>query len=762
MRPPFRSVPFAVCASIAAVALSVIGFLPLFGGPGYEAALAAGLVLPSLTAIAVALDPRHSARRPSQLFVLGIEMALAMGGIALLLTLLHGARAGFCDPSSGLALFALGPLPGTVLGAVWGLLVGQVTSLFVRRRRRRIATCIALSLLGPMAGAAISLWRFFSSPMVFAYDPFFGFFSGTIYDTVVTDSLTTLLTYRVGTLATIVAVGCLAFAFVRKENGRYRLNPERHPGVLWLGTVATVTSLIMTVEGDRLGHWQTSETIAEELGARIIDERCELVYPRAVDDATARLMLRDCATQSRQVMRYLGMQRAPQVRVFVFSNPEQKRALAGAAKTSVAKPWRKEVYIHLRGYPHPILGHELAHVLAGTLARGPFKVAGSYGGWLPNPGLIEGIAVAASPDDDVLTPQQWSAAMMKLDVLPPLETIFALGFLGESSSAAYTVAGAFVHWIREQHGIDAVQRWYGGATLPEVTSSTLGKLEVAWRKDLAKVEVADKSLAYAEARFDRPGVFRRRCPHAVDAFNHEGRRLAASGDCVGATNRFERAAELDPLHPGSRLSLARCAVPVEGIDGARQRWRDIHADGMLPETTRLRAKEGLADLHLSARRSEKAETLYVELLDRVVDEDRLRTIDVKLRAARNPYEGRAVRALLLGEPGRPPDHRLAFSLLGKWMTEVPGDGLPAYLVGRNLMHSGSWHAAGEFLDWALERKLPQERVMLEALRVRIIVACAQRDEATARRLMARWKAQPGLQEVRWRVLERRLGACVMP
>lgn len=759
MRPVYRSVPYLVCAVIAFVVLAAVGFLPLFGGPGYEAALAAGLVLPSLAAVAAALDGRDRSPPPSVAFVRSVEGAFLLAAVALGLMLLHGLRAGFCDPASGLAIVALGPVPGTLMGAAWGFVVGQTLNMLQPVRWRTVLV-VVLALAGPAGGVLVSLWRFVTSPMVFAYDPFFGFFSGALYDTVVTDSLSTLLTYRAGSLATLVAVGALSFALCRNEKGRLRLSPHRHPGVLWAAVASAVISLIVTVEGSRLGHWQTSETIAEELGARVLDERCEVIYPRSLRDESARLLLQDCATQSREVIRYLGAEGAPRVRAFVFADPDQKRALTGAARTSIAKPWRNEVYVQLDGYPHPVLGHELAHVLAGKLARGPFKVAGDLGGWLPNPGLIEGIAVAASPDDDVLTPQQWSAAMLQLDVLPALSTVFALGFLGENSSKAYTVAGAFVQWVRDRHGPEAVKRWYGGASLEEVTGASLGQLEVEWRKELDQIEIPETSLAYARARFDRPGVFRRRCPHAVDAFNDQGRRLASVGDCVGATDRFEKALGLDPVHPRSRLNLAGCAARAQGVDEAISRWKAIADDGMLPETTRLRARESLADLYLSAGDYGKAESIYALLLDKVVNENRLRTIAVKMRAARNPFEARALRALLLGEPGQPPDHRLAFSLLGRWMSEVPGDGLPAYLIGRNLMSSESWQAAGEFLDWALERDLADELVMRETLRLRIIVACAQRDEATARRAFTRWKAQPGLQEVRWRVLQRRLGACI--
>ena len=759
MPPVFRSRAVLGCIALSTIAMIVIGFVPLFGGPGYESAVAAGLILPSIVAIATAFAVSREASAPGPAFVRGVELAVIMAAFALVTILIHGVRAGFCDVGSGLALFALGPLVGSWMGAAWGVVVGQV-ALSVKGPWRRRLLCVVAGPALPGLGAIVSLLRFYTSPMVFAFDPFFGFFSGTVYDTVVTDSLPRLLTYRAGSAATLFAFGAASFLLTRDDAGKLRIAPRRHPGLLWFVVASAAASLIVSVEGARLGHWQTASTIATQLGGRIVDERCEVIYPRSLSNAAARLLLRDCATQSRQVSAFLGVDNAPQVRVYYFASREQKRELTGAANTSIAKPWRREVYVNAEPYPHPVLGHELAHVLAGSFARGPFNVAGGLGGWLPNPGLIEGIAVAASPDDDELTPQQWSSAMKKIGALPPLSTVFALDFLGENSSVSYTVAGAFVEWIRQRYGGELVRRWYGGESLEAITSQSQLELEKAWLSELDAIELSPAALEFAKARFDRPGVFQRKCPHAVDAFNARGRELAGQGDCVGASMEFDRAWSLDSNHYRSRMGLASCASRIDGPQLGRQQWQNIADDGLMPSTVRSRAREAVADSFLAEGDGERAASIYESLRGDVIEEDRLRTLDVKLRAARNPFEARAVTALLIGDLERGADPILAFTLLGKWMVEVPGDGLPAYLIGRNLALQGSWLPAAEFLDWSLERDLSDKRVVREALRVRLIVACALRDETTARRMYARWRAQSELAPVRWQVLERRLGRCI--
>src|SRR5580698_9698062 len=73
---------------------------------------------------------------------------------------------------------------------------------------------VFLAMSAPLAGVAISVGRFHGSPMVFAYDPFFGYFSGTLYDTVV-DARPELWTYRAGSLLTLVGVALAASASPR-------------------------------------------------------------------------------------------------------------------------------------------------------------------------------------------------------------------------------------------------------------------------------------------------------------------------------------------------------------------------------------------------------------------------------------------------------------------------------------------------------------------------------------------------------------------
>ncbi|MGH7438996.1 MAG: hypothetical protein ACRENE_25185, partial [Polyangiaceae bacterium] len=255
-----------VGAAVVFVVVGAVGFLPLFGGPGYEHALASGLVVPSAAAIAAALEasrreetPLDSVRRGA---VWGLELAL----VAYATSLLHGLRVGICDFWGGTVLFVLTAGVGSVMGGVWGAVVAPLA----RGRRRRRLACVLLALAGPLAGVVLSVVRFYGSPAVFAYDPFFGYFSGTLYDTVV-DTRPELWTYRAGSLLTLSGVSLVASGWPPSTTGGARAR-------LGLGSLALVASLLHCASGPELGHWETASSIARQLGGRSSGGRCDVLH----------------------------------------------------------------------------------------------------------------------------------------------------------------------------------------------------------------------------------------------------------------------------------------------------------------------------------------------------------------------------------------------------------------------------------------------------------------------------------------------------
>ncbi|HEX3774587.1 MAG TPA: hypothetical protein VHV51_08995, partial [Polyangiaceae bacterium] len=674
----WRSRSVRVTAIVVAALFAGFGFIPQFGGPGYEASLGAGLVLPTASAICVAFELAGRRIAPLDAFGRGLVVGCALSALGLLVVLLHGLRVGFCGAAWGIELYLLGPFPGALLAGVWGAAI----ALFAPRVGagwRRHTFCILGALFAPLAGILVSLGRFYTSPMVFAFDPFFGYFAGPLYDTVI-DPFWTLATYRAGTLLSLLGIGAFASHF----DEHLAFQGFRRPWLSATALAALLGSATFIAEGPALGHFSTRASIERALGQHVSGARCDVAYSSSILRRDALLFAKDCDAELRADEAYFEIAGPPRVTAFLFANEAEKGRLMGASGTYIAKPWRREIYVQYAPYPHPVIGHELAHVVAGSFGVGPFRVAGPLGGLIPDPGRIEGVAVAASPNDnDDFTLDEWAKTLLDLSLLPSLDSVFRLGFLGQNSSTAYTVAGAFVSWFKLHYGAAALRHWYGGEAIEKVSGKSFAELEAAWRADLAKVRVAPALLNEARVRFDRPALFGRHCPRIVDQLNGIALQKLNSGDTADARADLAALLKLDPHHDSAKFELVACDVKDGNEAAALKAYAALASSPELAKLEQAGALEAEGDVELRAGHVDQARRDYDAVAAITADEDRLRTLDVK-RSPKNELERRAIVDLLIGDPVLGQSFDVAAPRIAEWRAAEPNNGLPAYLLGKNL------------------------------------------------------------------------------
>ena len=296
----------ALVLGATTLAHAALGFIPLFGGPGYEASLALGLILPLPIACQAAARARREQRDEAPTTTLlgplarASRFALWVVAAQLVVLALHGARVGFCAPGQGLLLFALGPAAGALLAAAWGTVAGIASGPV---SRRGLALALGLALAGPLGGVLVSVLRFYTSPMVFAFDPFAGFFAGTLYDTVI-DAVPRLVTYRAGSAASLLALVCLCASLGRSNGGRVDASRLRERSArIALASIFGLASALVTAFGPELGHYQTTASIRHELGHSLSSRRCEIVYASGIVPDRAALLGRECDAHVARVAR---------------------------------------------------------------------------------------------------------------------------------------------------------------------------------------------------------------------------------------------------------------------------------------------------------------------------------------------------------------------------------------------------------------------------------------------------------------------------
>ena len=152
----------------------------------------------------------------------------------------------------------------------------------------------------------------------------------------------------------------------------------------------------------------------------------------------------------------MGLKSSAPVTAYFFRNDREKKELIGVGRTLIAKPWRREVYLQMAGWPDPVLGHEIVHAVLADAGRPPFGIAATWGGLIPNPGLTEGAATALAWDiRDDLDPDQWSRIMMDRGELPSAETVMSVAFSALPARRAYMAAGSIVRFLMATRGMEA-------------------------------------------------------------------------------------------------------------------------------------------------------------------------------------------------------------------------------------------------------------------------------------------------------------------
>ena len=114
------------------------------------------------------------------------------------------------------------------------------------------------------------------------------------------------------------------------------------------------------------------------------------------------------------------------------------------------------------------------------------------------------------------------------------------------------------------------------------------------------------------------------------------------------------------------------------------------------------------------------------------------------RAAITELERSAIVALLIGDPTLGSSWDVAAPKLAEWAQVDPEQGTAEYLLGKNLYGRGRFREAAACLDRALAKRLELPRIYREALRTRLVVACALNDQAAGNRTLEQLLAAAGL------------------
>jgi hypothetical protein len=432
-----------------------------------------------------------------------------------------------------------------------------------------------------------------------------------------------------------------------------------------------------------------------------------------------------------------GAAPAGKLRSFYFADREQKARWFGARDVEMAKPWRGEIYLDHRAFPHGSLRHEIAHAVASAFGDPLFGVATRHGVFA-NPGLIEGLAVAIDwPGGyDRLTPHEAVRAMQDLGVQPAIGQLLSLQFFSVSSARGYTTAGSFLRFLLDSYGAEKLRALYrNGGDFEAAYGMPRAALEAGWRTMIGKIELPPGASEAQRERFRGGSVFARPCPHAIAARRERALHAYVAGDRKTAVDLLRHVCDDAPEEPRHRMELGD--MLVTGDDAEHQEaaaiWSALAQDTEhVTSTLRVEVLERLA--RDAAARGDRAavEARIHEAAALPIDGSERRQLDAEVFAL--AHQGPAAMPLYayFFMPG-PLDHAVIAEAA---VTAEPGLGLAHYLLGLQHTTQGQWAAAAGELDRALELGLPGALFVRNAARRLAITGYRSHDPARVARAIA--------------------------
>jgi len=691
---------------------------PLFGALGYEGALVLTPLI-SVLALAVGVDAVRDTRLahvadPVALSIqtsgerLRLLVLRALGDLCSLLTLALGAfiLANFwqinCDLPGGLLWFLVLPTASGLLGVVAGLWGGVLGT--------SRASQLLLAAVPLLYSLVLGLWRIYVDPVVYAIDPFFGYFAGPLYDEAIpiTARLLWFRAYNFLIAGAALALLSLTLGPGLKLHLR-RDSLRRSPFTLATLLACLMPGVLLGVFAAENGFHATEASLANVLPRTRVTDHFVIHY--AANSASARdidLLAAEHEFAWQRLSAQIG--REPQVPVhsFVFPSPELKRAWIGAGHTEVAPPWRGHIYLNEQGFPHRVLHHELAHVFSYTVGEPLFGTSSavSWRGLRVNLALVEGFATAFAPrSESGLDLHDQAAILDRLEMRPVLGDIMGLGFWGKSSRRAYTAAGSFCRWLIDTRGVEPFLHLYGTAGDFELAYGTsLDALEVEWLAFLRARPLRARDIEALRQRFKQRPIFQRPCAHRAAELIVEANLAHHRGLEVERIEALRDLCTIEPEQPEHRLLLAQAEAQANMQDAAAATLADVSRQPDLTDTIAALIDERLGDLALARFDLPVALTYYDRALTRGLGDNQIRQLQIKRMGAADP--ALAPRVLAYFDPFEPnPDHPSEAVLrlyAAEQIAELPRYApLGGYLVGRQLLNVQQGAAAIEPLQRAL-------------------------------------------------------------
>ncbi len=655
--------------------------------------------------------------------------------LPLIIIVINGFRIKNCNYVDGFLFFILLPLLSCITVTAAGVFFN------VWLEKRWFAYLIYLTFL--FFSCIPTVYNLIFHPPVFAYHPIIGYFPGPIYDFVISITPTFLISRG---QALVLALLFIIFLFQTCEISRKtNLIPRiRWSNLLWFQNKSSIWNIIpvcilfiavigIEISSGKIGIRPTRNDIAQELGGYRETEHFEIYYARELEDEIE-LFINDCEFRYYQLSEYLQIDNTQKVRAYLYSSPEQKKRLIGAGNTFVEDPFGHGFHLHTQGFPHPVLKHELAHVL--TANWSPWKVS-------LNVGVHEGVAVAADWDEGKLTVHQWAKAMRDLKVSPPLTSVMSLGFWRHASSRSYLMAGSFIRFLIDTYGIEKMKNAFPIGNISKSYNRDLYVLENEWIEFLDNnIQLEEKDMTYAKTRLLRGGIFEQVCAHEIAALRKQAWKEYYNNDYISAMQTFQAMLNHEPNNSRTKRGMMFSAFRSGDNDLTTSIAKNISSDNNA--LYRAEAAQLMGDISWLQGDLDAAIKSYNNALTlkprESIEHNNLKRIAALSESYTMESKAKLSSVLIPQNQHNSVKNGTKIALLLQIINAQPNEWLAYYLAGETVHIEDAWEISSQYIHHAIDlgyetdmKKMPKQ-LYIKARRLLGLNAYRKKDYRIAERI----------------------------
>ncbi len=696
----FSKIVLISLAVTAALSL-LLTFFPLIGTLGFEYSIFTAFIMAFISVFLASelanvelrstIFGQRVSDRASAIILINLIILAVVYVIGLFSSLIKQD----CYIKEGTVFFLLIPAVTVFFSTSLGLLTGFV----VKRRGFLLGALILLAII------FYSLWKLYSGLSLFLYNPVIGFFPGPLYDESVPVTQT-LVIYR----AITILWGVFLLLLLKVMNG---ISFQRARAWDFISLAVVALALIISYSyQNNIGFSYSRAYVTEHILPGSLETENFVIYydPGSPEAEYIELIAQDHEWRYKQLSQYLNLGKGAKIRSYIYPDIDTRKKIVGAGETTIANPVHKEIHMIYNSFPHPILKHELVHVMAGDFGTDYLKIS-------PKIGLLEGLAVAVDWNGGAYTRHQYSKSMIEKNMAPDIEDIIGFGFWYAPPQVSYTLMGSFSKYLIDTYGIEDFKTLYrtGGFS---VYGKSLGELSAEWQQFLEGVYTPEETRLITESKFSEPSIFEATCPRRVAALKNLAFTHFRNDDYYRAVIRFEEALSYSGGDPVLLNGLSysnyyggnydQVAIPSE-------------TTGRLPLVDRHMLQNIRANALWQSGGTAKAHVVFQALRDKPLPDDLKRELDIKISAInRGGITEEKIREFF-GTRQR----TLQVAALQELIRESPEYAPAYYLTARMFFNNEQFDKALPYLQKARQLGLGSEKLTLENLRILGIALYAQ-------------------------------------